>query len=78
MENAVYWYDAVIIFGRDSQQVLFKSDHLYEFGDRIVKRYDSGAVVILIIKYGYGSAFPAHELTRLKSASLWPPIISEI
>lgn len=78
MENAVYWYDAVIIFGRDSQQVLLKSDHLYEYGDCIVKRYDSGAVVILIIKYGYGSAFPAHELTRLKNASLWPPIISEI
>ena len=78
MGNSVYWYDAVIIFGRDSQQVLFKSDHLYEYGDRIVKRYDSGAVVILIIKYGYGSAFPAHELTLLKKASLWPPIISEI
>lgn len=78
MENSVYWYDAVIIFGRDSQQVLFKSDHLYEAGDRLVKRYDSGAVVTLIIKYGYGSAFPAHELSRLKNTSVWPPIISEI
>lgn len=78
MEKSVYWYDAVIIFGRDSQQVLFKSDHLYDCGDRIMKRYESGAVVHLIIKYGYGTSLPAHELTRLKNASLWPPIISEI
>lgn len=78
METPVYWYDAVIIFGRDSQKVLFKSDHLYEYWDRIVKRYDSGAVVILLIKYGYGTSFPAHVMNRLKNASLWPPIISEI
>lgn len=78
METPVYWYDATIIFGRDSQHVLFKSDHLYEVGDRIVKRYDSGAVVILIIKYGYGTAFPAYELNKLQHSSLWPPILSEI
>lgn len=78
METPVYWYGAVIIFGRDSQQVLFKSDHIYEYGDLIIKRYESGVRVILLIKYGYGSALPAHELTRLKNASLWPPIISEI
>lgn len=78
MENSVYWYDAVIIFGRDSQKVLFKSDHLYEIGDRIVKRYESGAVVILIVKYGYGTAFPAYELNKLQNSSLWPPIISEL
>lgn len=78
MENPIYWYDAVLIFGRDSQQVLFKSDHLYEYGDRIIKRYKSGAVVILIIKYGYGTAFPAYELNKLQHSSLWPPIISEI
>lgn len=78
MENSVYWYTATLFFGKDSQKLLFKSSHLYEVGDRIIKRYESGLIVRLVIQYGFGTAFPEYYLTKLQSSSIWPPILSEI
>lgn len=67
-DSKVYWYEARIIIGSDIlQRCLFKSDHLYEVGDIIKKRYSSGAVAKLIIVYSFGSSCPAHILNRIIS-----------
>ena len=80
MNNSkVYWYEARMVIGSDIlQKYLFKSDHLYEVGDCITKRYDSGAVAKLIIVYPFGTAFPGHIINRMKHESTWPPVLSEI
>ena len=78
-DSKVYWYEVRMIIGPDIlQKHLFKSDHLYEVGDIIKKRYDSGAVVKLIIVYPYGTSCPDHFINKLKYESTWPQIFSEI
>ena len=78
-DSKVYWYEVRMIIGSDIlQKYLFKSDHLYEVGDIIKKRYSSGAVAKLIIVYPYGTTCPAHILREMSNSSLWPPVLSEI
>ena len=78
-DPVVYWYEVRMIIGSDIlQKYLFKSDHLYEAGDIIKKRYNSGAVAKLIIIYSFGTACPADILREMSNRSLWPPILSEI
>lgn len=79
MNEKIYWYEVRMIIGSDIlRKYLFQSDHLYEVGDIIKKRYASGAVAKLIIVYSYGTSCPAHILARMKYESTWPPILSEI
>lgn len=81
MANAetVYWYSAEMRFGDGYyQKYLYKSPHLYEVGDKIIKRYGSGAVVALIITYGFGSCCPEYYIHKLQYESTWPPILSDI
>lgn len=82
-DSKVYWYSAEMRFAEMRfagyyQEYLFKSDHLYEVGDVIKKRYGSGAGVSLVITYPFGTACPEHILNRMKYESTWPPILSEI
>lgn len=78
-DSMVYWYEVRVVIGSDVlQKYLFKSDHLYEVGDIIKKRYSSGAVAKLIIVYSFGTSCPAHILNRMKYESTWPPVLSEI
>ena len=78
-DPAVYWYEVRVIIGSDIlQKYLFKSDHLYEVGDIIKKRYSSGAVAKLIIVYPYGTSCPEHILNLMSAKSVWPPVLSEI
>ena len=78
-DSKVYWYEARVVIGSNIlQKYLFKSDHLYEVGDCITKRYDSGAVAKLIIVYPYGTSCPAHILREMSRTSVWPPVLSEI
>ena len=78
-DSNVYWYEVRMIIGSDIlQKYLFKSDHLYEAGDIIKKRYGSGAVAKLIIVYPYGTTCPVNILREMSTYSLWPPILSEI
>ena len=75
----IYWYTAEMRFsGGYCQKYLFRSDHLYEVGDKIIKRYGSGAVVTLLITYGFGTSCPEYYLNKMKNESTWPPVLSEI
>lgn len=77
--SKVYWYEIRMIIGSDIlQKYLFKSDHLYEVGDIIKKRYDSGAVAKFIIVYPYGTSYPEHILNLMSAKTVWSPILSEI
>lgn len=79
LTDKVYWYEAVVTIGSDAlQKYLFKSPHLYEVGDFILKRYAGGAKVRLVITYPYGTACPEHILRQKSSRSTWPPVLSEI
>lgn len=78
-DSKVYWYEVRMIIGSDvMQKYLFKSDHIYEVGDIIKKRYESGAVAKLIVVYPYGTSCPGHVLREMSYSSLWPPVLSEI
>ena len=68
----------MIIGSNTLQKYLFKSDRLYEVGDIIKKRYNSGAVAKLIIVYPYGTSCAYHIINKLNYESTWPPILSEI
>ena len=75
----VYWYEAVVTIGSQVlQKYLFKSPHLYEVGDMILKRYSTGARARLVITYSYGTDCPEHILSLMSAKSVWPPILSEI
>lgn len=75
----IYWYEAVVTIGSQVlQKYLFKSPHLYEVGDMILKRYATGAKARLVITYPYGTVCPEHILNRMAYESTWPPILSEV
>lgn len=75
----IYWYEAVVTIGSQVlQKYLFKSSHLYEVGDMILKRYATGAKARLVITYPYGTTCPQHILRQMSDHSVWPPILSEI
>lgn len=75
----IYWYEVRVVIGSDVlQKYLFKSDHLYEAGDIIKKRYDSGAVAKLIIVHPFGAICPENVLREMSYRSCRPPILSEI
>ena len=75
----IYWYEAVVTIGSEAlQKYLFKSPHMYEVGDFIIKRYSTGAVARLVITYPYGTACPQHILNQMSRNSTWPPVLSEI
>lgn len=73
MPDPVYYYNARI----NNRTVLYKthSPNL-ECGDIIIHKYATGATSKIVITYGYGSALPAHLLSRARSESKWPFIIS--
>ena len=77
-DSMVYWYEARVNFCGHSQRFLFKSDFLYEVGDKITKRYKSGAILTMTIVYGYGTTAPEHIIANLKNRVVWPFILSEI
>ena len=73
MLEPVYYYDAYI----NSRKVLYKTHRAdLEQGDVIIHKYASGATSKIGISYGYGTALPAHLLSRARSSSYWPLIIS--
>lgn len=73
MNEAVYYYDAYI----NSRNVLYKTHRSdLEHGDKIIHTYATGAKSIITINYSYGTALPAHLLSRARSSSYWPLIIS--
>ena len=73
IQEPVYYYTARM----GDTTVLYQSHRgELEQGDKIVYQYDSGAKVELVIKYGFGTAFPAHVLTTAACSSKWPLIIS--
>ena len=78
MDNTIYWYTVRATVAGFGQTYLFKSDHLYEVGDRIVKRYGNGVLAVLRVTYAFGSACPAHIIKKMQRSSAWPPILSDI
>lgn len=73
MPKPVYYYDAYI----NSRKVLYKTHRAdLEHGNKIIHTYATGAKSTIIINYGYGTALPAHLLSRARSSSYWPLIIS--
>ena len=73
IQEPVYYYTARI----GDTTVLYQSHRGdLEQGDKIVHNYSTGARVELVIKYGFGTAFPAHLLTTAACSSRWPLIIS--
>ena len=77
--DKIYWYEAVVTIGSQVlQKYLFKSPHLYEVGDMILKRYSTGAKARLVITYTFGTSCPEHILRQRSNCSAWPPILSEI
>lgn len=73
----IYWYTAYILCGKVKQNVILKSDTQYRVGDKIMKRYDSGALVKIVITACYGDTFPQLIFNELARYAL-PPIISDI
>lgn len=79
MSEKIYWYEVVVTIGSDvMQKYLFKSPHLYEVGDFILKRYATGALTRLVITYPYGTSCPEHIMRQMSNQSMWPPVLSEI
>lgn len=73
MPEPVYYYDAYI----NSRKVLYKTHRPdLEYGETIIHKYPSGATSKILITYGYGTVLPAHLLSRARSSSYWPLIIS--
>lgn len=73
MIEQIYYYDAFI----NSRKVLYKTHRAdLEHGDKIIHTYATGAKSTIIINYSYGTALPAHLLSRARSRSYWPLIIS--
>lgn len=73
MYDPVYYYSAYI----NKRIVLYKTHRAdLECGDKIIHTYATGAKSTIIIKYGYGTALPATLLSRARSSSRWPLIIS--
>lgn len=73
MPEPVYYYDAYI----NSRKVLYKTRRPdLEYGETIIHKYASGATSKILITYGHGTALPAHLLSRARSSSYWPLIIS--
>lgn len=73
LQQPVYYYDAYI----NSRKVLYKTHRPdLEYGDKIIHTYATGAKSTITINYGYGTALPAHLLSRARSSSYWPLIIS--
>lgn len=73
MIDSVYYYSAYI----NKRPVLYKTHRGdLECGDKIIHTYATGAKSTIIIKYGYGTALPSHLLSRARSSSQWPLIIS--
>lgn len=72
-QQPVYYYDARI----NNRKVLYKTHRPdLEYGDTIIHKYASGATSKIVITYGYGTALPAHLLSRARSSSYWPLIVS--
>lgn len=73
VQEPVYYYTARI---RDTTVLYQTHRGDLESGDKIVYHYESGASVELVIKYGFGTGFPAHIITRAARSSRGPLIIS--
>lgn len=72
-QEPVYYYDAYI----NSRKVLYKTHRPdLEYGNKIIHTYATGAKSTITINYGYGTALPARLLSRARSSSYWPLIVS--
>lgn len=73
MPESVYYYDAYI----NSRKVIYKTHRAdLEHGDKIIHTYATGAKSIITINYSYGTAPSARLLSRARSYTYWPLIIS--
>ena len=73
MIEPIYYYDAYV----NTRKILYKTHRAdLEHGDKIIHIYATGAKSIITINYSYGTALPAHLLSRARSSSYWPLIIS--
>lgn len=73
-----YYYDVVFTAGKEQRHVLFSSPFKgYVTGDRIIKRYRSGAVAVIRIWASLGTSIPERFITELQGRSVWPVMLTE-